>query len=91
MNTLFATLISLVFSSVFLYWLVQTNSKRRRTHGLSAINQTKKLKTLLWCLVWQPCLFLLFFHYFSGLIMWFTGLLIIGWLMAVIKPAQSKF
>ncbi len=90
-TTLSITLISLAFSAIFLWRLVVTNPKRRRTHGLQAVAQDKERNRLLWILSLSPALPLLIAQFFSALVMWLAGLLLIGWLMAVVPPRQSKY
>ncbi len=86
MNILGITLISLAVSSVFLYRLRQLDPKRRRIHKLAKMTQDKERTRLLWLLVFSPALPLLIGKLFSALIMWFAGLFLLGWMMAVIKP-----
>lgn len=81
------TFFAILLSSVCLLYLRNTDPKRHSAHRLPA--PTHRRHTLLaWLLCLSPSLFLLMFEYYAPLILWFSALTILGWLIALPKPKK---
>lgn len=91
MQTFILTVISLLFSTLCLAVLVNTDPKRRRAYRLSnPPTWAQTHRRWLWLLTLLPSLLLIALNAFSALTLWTIGWCIFGWGMAVMPPKVSK-
>lgn len=82
------TLMALIASLSFLFYLRNTDSKRRRSHHLPAWEKQRYTKQA-WILSLLPGMVLLCIQSYAAFIMWFAAFSLIGWFVALPKP-KSK-
>lgn len=85
MNSVVVTLLALVISAVAMFYLRNTDSKRRRSHRQPTWPNRRYVK-FAWAISLLPGVILLLVKAAGAFIMWFAAYSLIGWLIARAKP-----
>ncbi|PHS32334.1 MAG: hypothetical protein COA95_03345 [Methylophaga sp.] len=89
MSIEFITLLALAVSFICLFYLRESDPKRRRAFHLAKWAK-KRYVTTAWLLCLSPGALLLFMEYYSPFIMWSAALSLVGWALALPKPKNRS-